>query len=188
MNEEMIQFIDSFCKDVCGDLVACEHVFDSNRCDLLFDALKENGFINEQLDKIDKVVKESGGIIMGNFTLEEKEVICRMCNCYNKCNKLENNNCGTFELLLRLFGESKINTDNDIDTITDGYVRCKACGRKFELDKTKHYLVNDTESGAMLFRKIKTYDAFDCPFCQSQYIAGERLVPYEKLIVKEGGV
>ena len=52
---------------------------------------------------------------------------------------------------------------------------CKVCGYTFRLDRCKHYTAADPHGVAQsIGGGVVLYDAFDCPSCGCQNIAGER--------------
>lgn len=57
-------------------------------------------------------------------------------------------------------------------------LKCKVCGKEFEAVKENHYVAREgLKSGAFVdlaSTEEKTFDAFDCPYCGCQYVAGER--------------
>lgn len=57
---------------------------------------------------------------------------------------------------------------------------CKICGASFQPISAIHYIAREREERAFLdlsagYREPKLYDAYHCPLCGSQVIAGERL-------------
>lgn len=62
-------------------------------------------------------------------------------------------------------------------------MKCKICGKEFELSVTKHYISRGEEVqrygiasivGNNTEKEVKLYDTFDCPSCGCQIIAQER--------------
>lgn len=57
-------------------------------------------------------------------------------------------------------------------------LKCKVCGKEFEAVKENHYVAREgLKTGAitaLASAEEKIFDAFDCPHCGCQYIAGER--------------
>ena len=57
-------------------------------------------------------------------------------------------------------------------------LKCKVCGKEFEAVKENHYIAREgIKTGALAnlaSNEEKIFDAFDCPYCGCQYIAGER--------------
>lgn len=53
-------------------------------------------------------------------------------------------------------------------------MKCKVCGTKFKPKKEDKYIVKVTKRTSMVTADIETYDAFDCPKCGCQQLAGLR--------------
>lgn len=69
-------------------------------------------------------------------------------------------------------------------------VVCKVCGSELELVKKNHYVVADNLKTGIITALATTteeqwYDAFDCPVCGCQYIAGERKRKVRNVIFRE---
>ena len=62
-------------------------------------------------------------------------------------------------------------------------MKCRVCGKEFELSVTKHYISRDEEVercgiasivGNNTEKEVKLYDTFDCPICGCQNVVQER--------------
>lgn len=54
-------------------------------------------------------------------------------------------------------------------------MKCKICGKEFELKKEKKYLATEkVETFGTLAKLPKTFEAFDCPHCGCQNIVNIR--------------
>lgn len=62
-------------------------------------------------------------------------------------------------------------------------MKCKVCGKDFELKLDNHYITRDEEIercgiagivGNNTDKESKLYDAFDCPYCGCQNVVQER--------------
>lgn len=51
--------------------------------------------------------------------------------------------------------------------------KCNNCGKYFDATTESHYIARDTIL-QMFQPEVAEYDAYDCPYCGSQYIAQER--------------
>lgn len=59
-------------------------------------------------------------------------------------------------------------------------LNCKVCGMSFQPLSAYHYIVREREERVSLFidnswKELKLFDAYECPLCGAQNIAGERL-------------
>lgn len=58
-------------------------------------------------------------------------------------------------------------------------LNCKVCGMSFQPLSAYHYIVREREERVSILdlsaRELKLYDAYECPLCGAQNIAGERL-------------
>ena len=66
-------------------------------------------------------------------------------------------------------------------------MKCKICGKEFQLKKENKYLVQNVSIGGILNRNY--YEAFDCPYCGCQNIVNERYLDADEVIkcLKEDG-
>lgn len=64
-------------------------------------------------------------------------------------------------------------------------IECPVCGTKFSPSKDRHYIAVGRSSRSTIIDPVDEFlfDAYDCPYCGSQYIAGSRK---NKLETKEG--
>lgn len=60
---------------------------------------------------------------------------------------------------------------------------CQCCGHTFVPTKNTHYIAKDSPQAG-----LKQYDAFDCPNCGCQIIAGERLKPVDEAVFALGDI
>ncbi|MBQ8237909.1 MAG: hypothetical protein IJZ39_07175 [Oscillospiraceae bacterium] len=70
-------------------------------------------------------------------------------------------------------------------------MHCLCCGNVFIPIKEMRYTARDNEPGKQLFAvatETKQYDAFDCPQCGCQIIAGERLRPVDEAVFALGDI
>lgn len=71
-------------------------------------------------------------------------------------------------------------------------VQCLCCGSVFSPTKEMRYTARDTKPARQaLFTQLgepKEYDAFDCPQCGCQIIAGERLRPVDEAVFALGDI
>ncbi len=51
---------------------------------------------------------------------------------------------------------------------------CEVCGRGFKITKEKHYISKTKKENSFL-SDLQFFDAFDCPYCGSQYLAKIRV-------------
>lgn len=75
--------------------------------------------------------------------------------------------------------------------IKQDMVQCLCCGHVFSPDKEMRYTARDNKPGQQLFAvcaETKQYDAFDCPQCGCQIIAGERLRPVDEAVFALGDI
>jgi DNA-directed RNA polymerase subunit RPC12/RpoP len=63
-------------------------------------------------------------------------------------------------------------------------MKCKVCGTEFEPKKEDKYIVKVTKRTGMVTADIETYDAFDCPKCGCQQLAGLRHLEMTEPIYK----
>lgn len=63
-------------------------------------------------------------------------------------------------------------TDKTPETTTN-LLKCDICGLEFAPNKRTHYIARDN-TGILGGPEPTYYDAFDCPVCGRQIIAGER--------------
>ena len=78
----------------------------------------------------------------------------------------------------------------------DGHNRtvteCQCCGHTFTPTKEMHYVAKDADPGKTTIFQVaaepKQYDAFDCPNCGCQIIAGERLKPVDEAVFALGDI
>ena len=58
-------------------------------------------------------------------------------------------------------------------------LNCKVCGMSFQPLSAYHYIVRERGERVAILdlsaRELKLYDAYACPLCGAQNIAGERL-------------
>ena len=54
--------------------------------------------------------------------------------------------------------------------------KCNNCGKYFDATAESHYIARDTRL-QIVQPEVTEYDAYDCPYCGSQYIAQERKRP-----------
>ena len=55
-------------------------------------------------------------------------------------------------------------------------MKCKVCGTEFEPKKEDKYVVKIVKRTSFVTADIEMYDAFDCPKCGCQQLAGLRHV------------
>ena len=53
-------------------------------------------------------------------------------------------------------------------------MKCKVCGTEFEPKKENKYMVKIVKRTSFVTADIEMYDAFDCPKCGCQRLAGLR--------------
>lgn len=63
-------------------------------------------------------------------------------------------------------------------------MKCKVCGTEFEPKKEDKYIVKVTKRTSMVTADIETYDAFDCPKCGCQQLAGLRYLEMTEPVYK----
>ncbi len=54
-------------------------------------------------------------------------------------------------------------------------IKCKVCKTWFIPDKEQRYTVKENDGLSSLTKGVRTFDAFDCPVCGCQCLAGIRL-------------
>jgi len=53
-------------------------------------------------------------------------------------------------------------------------IKCKVCGTKFKPQKSNKYTVKIVKRTSFVTADVEYYDAFDCPKCGCQQLAGLR--------------
>ena len=59
-------------------------------------------------------------------------------------------------------------------------MKCKVCGTEFEPKKEDKYVVKIVKRTSFVTADIEMYDAFDCPQCGCQQLAGLRHMEVEE--------
>ena len=68
---------------------------------------------------------------------------------------------------------------------------CQCCGHTFIPTKNTHYIAKEFPQAyiiQLVEPGLKQYDAFDCPNCGCQIIAGERLKPVDEAVFALGDI
>lgn len=60
-----------------------------------------------------------------------------------------------------------------------GTAECKVCGKEFKLMASNHYLADSI--APIIGAAWPLHDAFDCPHCGCQYLAGPRAIRAKEL-------
>lgn len=59
-------------------------------------------------------------------------------------------------------------------------MKCKICGKDFELKKENRYVVKNVSVSGLFTRNV--YESFDCPYCGCQNVVNERYLDFDEKI------
>lgn len=81
--EERIRFESDFCSQRCPDIYSCNHRYQAAKCEVLFNALVEKGFITEQLVK--EVKKEKVVQFPVDMDEMQRNILVELLNARKEC-------------------------------------------------------------------------------------------------------